>query len=352
MPGARGRSSKSLKAFGRVMPDADDRAKRPVLVLGASGFIGARIVAALADSPIYRPIAASRRGELSLDATDRAALSNALKGIDYVVNCIAGSSRTMTVATQTLLDAARADPPVRIIHLSSMAIYGAATGTVNEDQPPVAPVSGYGEAKLACERLVLKYVNDGGDAVVLRPTCVFGPGSPQWTTRIGQLLQAGRLGDLGRAGDGFCNLAFIDDLVAGVVRALAAKNISGKAFNISSASGLTWNEFLIRFGKALGTTPIPRISPRSLRLESKLLAPAQRIMGMGLGRFGIRPGVAITPSLLSLMQQDIRIDCTRAITELSLPQTPAERMIASASASLVGNPLFAPDRVRLEAVGR
>ena len=73
-----------------------------------------------------------------------------------------------------------------------------------------------------------KYVHDGGDAVILRPTCVFGPGSTQWTTRIARLLKARRIGDLGSAGDGGCNLAFIDDVVAAVLAALdASSDVSG-----------------------------------------------------------------------------------------------------------------------------
>ena len=102
-----------------------------------------------------------------------------------------------------------------------------ATGTVREDHAPVAPVSGYGQAKIECERIVRKYVDDGGDAVILRPTCVFGPGSPQWTNRLVRLLRARRIGDLGVAGDGICNLAFIDDLVAAIIAAMDAPGLSG-----------------------------------------------------------------------------------------------------------------------------
>jgi nucleoside-diphosphate-sugar epimerase len=308
------------------MPDSMDFSRKPVLVLGASGFIGSRVVAALAGSPLYRAVAASRRSVLSLDATDTASIRAALQDIDYVVNCISGNDRVMVRSTEALCDAARMVPPRRIIHLSSMAVYGAATGVVREDQAPVAPVSGYGEAKIACERIVRKYVADGGDAVILRPTCVFGPGSPQWTTRLANLLRVGRIGDLGTAGDGSCNLAFIDDVVAGIIAALDAPDISGQAYNISSSSGLTWNSFLMAFGKALGATPVRRISSRTMRIETKLLAPARRIAGMA-----IRSSMteAITPSLAALWRQDIRIDTTAARRALALPQTTPDRMIAA-----------------------
>jgi nucleoside-diphosphate-sugar epimerase len=311
------------------MPDSIDFSRKPVLVLGASGFIGSRVVTALAEHPAYRPVAASRRptgSALALDATDPVRMAAALRDVDFVVNCIAGNERAMVRATEVLCDAARTTPPRRIVHLSSMAVYGAATGLVLEDHVPVPPVSGYGQAKIECERVISRYVDDGGDAVMLRPTCVFGPGSVQWTIRLAHLLQARRIGDLGVAGDGRCNLAFIDDVVAGIVASLQARGVSGKAFNISSSAELTWNEFLTRFAKALGATPVARVSARTLKIETKLLAPFRHVAG----KFLRSPAtVAITPSLAALWRQDIRIDCSAAEAALSLSSTSLERMIAA-----------------------
>jgi nucleoside-diphosphate-sugar epimerase len=308
------------------MPDSIEFSKKPVLILGASGFIGTHVVAALAGSPIYRAVATSRRSVIAVDATDLDQVRTALHDVDCVINCIAGSETTMVRSTQTLCDAARTNPPRRIVHLSSMAAYGAATGVVREDQAPVAPVSSYGQAKLACERIMLKYVDDGGEAVILRPSCVFGPGSPQWTTRIARLLRAGRIGDMGVAGDGCCNLAFIDDVVAGIVAALDAPDIAGRIFNISSSSDFSWNEFLMAFGKALGATPVRRISPRTLTIETRLLAPVRRVAAMLIRSPATE---AITPSLAALWQQDIRIDNGAARAALSLPSTTPEQMIAA-----------------------
>ena len=308
------------------MPDSMEFSRKPVLILGASGFIGSRVVAALAGSPLYRPVAASRRSAMPVDATDPDAVRVALRDADCVVNCVAGNDRTMVRATQVLCDAARACPPRRIVHISSMAVYGDATGTIQEDQAPVSPVSSYGQAKIECERVVLKYVDDGGDAVILRPTCVFGPGSPQWDTRLACLLKAHRIGDLGSLGDGCCNLAFIDDVVAAIVIALDAPDVMGRAFNISSSGDLTWNEFLIMFAKGLGATPVRRISPRMLRIETKLLAPIRRIAAMAIRSSATE---AITPSLAALWRQDIRIDCSAARAALRLPQTSADQMLTA-----------------------
>jgi nucleoside-diphosphate-sugar epimerase len=282
-------------------------------------------MAALATRPGYRVVAASRRGtadgvRIALDATDPAAVQAAVRNVGAVVNCIAGSAQTMVRATEALCGA----KPARIVHLSSMAVYGAATGTVQEDSAPVAPVSGYGQAKLDSEALVRRYVDAGGQAVILRPTCVFGPGSAQWTTRIARLLQARRLGDLGTAGDGCCNLAFIDDVVDAVLAGLKAP--SG-VFNVNSSRDLSWNQFLLRFAKALGATPVRRVPPRMLRLETSLLAPLRRI---GAKFIDIPATEAVTPSLAALFRQDIRVDASAAVAGLGLHPVGLDRMIGAA----------------------
>ncbi len=315
------------------MLDTVDFSRKRVLVLGASGYIGSRVVDLLSRSPIYHPVAASRRSAFAVDATNPDSLRGAMRDIDCVIDCISGSDKVMVRSTEVLCQVARVCPPRRIIVLSSMAVYGAATGTITEDHAPVAPVSSYGQAKIDCERVILKYVDDGGDAVILRPTCVFGPDSPQWTVRLARLLQAHRIGDLGSAGDGCCNLAFIDDVVATIVAAIDAPDISRRTFNVSSSAELTWNEFLVTFAKALGTVPVRRISSRALRLETKLLAPMRKIAAMAIRSPATE---AITPSLAALWRQDIRIDCSAAEAALALPRTSPGRMIAASLAHGAG----------------
>ncbi len=101
----------------------------------------------------------------------------------------------------------------------------------------------------------------------------------------------------------------------------------GQTFNVSSSAELTWNEFLVRFAKALGATPVKRIAPRMLKLETRLLAPALKIAG----KFIHSPATeAITPSLAAIWAQDIRIDSTAAVAALGMPQTSPDAMIAAA----------------------
>ncbi|HVY14995.1 MAG TPA: NAD(P)-dependent oxidoreductase [Rhodopila sp.] len=311
--------------------DHIEQHRKPVIVLGASGYVGRRVMEALNGSGRWRAIPVSRRpakaGWVTADAVDVIAMRALLsKEGAHVVNCVAG--RSMMQATDTLCRAAREVGGGRIVHLSSMAVYGTATGLVTESQEPVAPLSGYGQTKLECERRLRRHMDGGGSVVILRPSCVFGPGSPQWTTRIARLLRARRLGDLGAAGDGGCNLIFVDDLAATVVNALDTPEGCGQAFNVSSPDVPTWNEFLVRFGMALNAVPVRRIPARMLKLETKLLAPARRVLAKGTDHPLTE---AITPSLLALFGQGIRLDSTRAIRTLDMPARSVSRMIDAVS---------------------
>src|SRR3954470_21895447 len=103
--------------------------KQRILVLGAGGFIGRRILHALSRTSWAEPIAGSRNGAevagvttLKLDATDARSLAAALPSCDAIVNCVAGSAETIVANAITLrqsLDQDARSP--RLVHLSSLA---------------------------------------------------------------------------------------------------------------------------------------------------------------------------------------------------------------------------------------
>lgn len=321
---------------------SENAAVRKIAVIGAGGFIGARLTGALARSeglvplPVRRRAGASGRGPQPVlcDATRPAELAKALQGADVAVNCVAGSEPVLLASTEAICKAARDAEVRRVIHLSSMAVYGSATGVMTETSSLSAPANGYGMTKRACEDRVAAYRDAGGDAVVLRPSCVHGPGSEQWTGRMARLLRAGRIGDLGAAGDGTCNLIYIDDLIAAIIRSCSDPHAGGEIFNVSDTEQFTWNEFLVRFARALGATPVHRVTGRRLKIEAKLAAPAFRLLQIATRSIGAGARLApdpITPSLFQLWRQEIELDATKLVTRLGFRFTPAEHAIASAA---------------------
>jgi nucleoside-diphosphate-sugar epimerase len=313
--------------------------KTKVLVLGANGYVGQAVVRALQGADWAAPVAGVRGASrlagvdsVRLDATDSAALAEAAGNVGAIVNCVAGSPATMVAgarALRTALEPMGADAP-RLVHFSSMAIYGGATGVVDEDRPSGANLSGYAGAKVDCEALLADLPN----VVILRPGCIYGPASPQWSDRIASLLAHRRIGDLGAAGDGCSNLVYIDDVVEAVLQAVQRADVGGGVFNLAMAQAPSWNDYFVAFGRRLGAVPVARIGPRRLKLETKLLAPALKIMEIGAGRLRLntrRLPPPIPPSLLRLWGQDIRLSSARAQQQLGMTWTPLAKGLGEAA---------------------
>ncbi len=317
-----------------------------VLVLGAGGCVGRAILAAIAAEPALHAVAGLHRAPTRpmgcafrlVDAADAPSLKRALDGCSYAINAVGGAPATLRAATRALCLAGLGQPLRRLVHISSMAVYGSsATGLVAEDATFAGSPSAYEAAKIDCEAEMQAYAAAGHAAVILRPGIVFGPGCPQWTDRIARLLRTRRLGDLGAAGDGFCNLTHAADLGAWTVAALTAGQAAGQAFNTATASPPTWNEFLVRFARALGATPVRRIARRRLAMEARLFAPALHAVRVAGGRAGLPAGLLpdpVSPSLLRLFGQRMRLDTALADRILPIARTPDDAAIGAAAASL------------------
>jgi nucleoside-diphosphate-sugar epimerase len=299
--------------------------KKSILIFGAGGFIGRNVLTSLARAEWCNPIAGVRRASgltsefqpRIVSATSVESVVASLEGVDAVVNCVAGDADTIVSGAKALIEAAtRQKSPPRVIHLSSMSVYGSVEGSVAESARLQGDLGPYSAAKVAAEAVIAAYPR----AVIFRPGCVFGPESDQWATRIARLLDAHRLGDLGAAGDGCCNLVDVADVVLAIVQALQNPQADGRVFNLAIANAPSWNEFLIRYALALKATPVSRISGRRMRIETKLLAPPLKVIEILARKSGLNLQLPppLPPSLLRLMAQDIRLDCRAAESALKI----------------------------------
>ncbi len=308
--------------------------KQRIVVLGANGFIGRRVVHILSNSDWAQPVAASRRATasglapgieaLDIDASEPESLRRALVGAAGVVNCMAGAAESILSISKSLFDAASTlSPRPNLVHLSSLAAYGSAVGIVDEAAPLLGDLDAYSDAKAQSDRL-----GSGYDfVVILRPGIVYGPGSPWWSDRIARLLVTGRLGDLGPSGEGICNLVHVDDVAAAAARALRLPRDVRGAYNLSSAAPLTWNEYFARYAAALGALPVRSISVRRLAVETRLLSAPLKALEIALRSPSLsrwNPLPPIRPWLPGLCSRKIRMDVSRAERILGMDWTPLE----------------------------
>lgn len=299
-----------------------------VLVLGAGGYFGARLLERLRQEPWAQAVGAGRRrpafadGDFrTFDATEPEALRRELEGFDAVVNCVSGPADVIAGGARALRAAIGTQACPRLVHFSSMAVYGSVQGDIREHCPLNGDLGPYAAAKVRAEQ----YLADVPDVFILRPGCIYGPGSPQWTLRIARLLRAGRIGDLGAEGDGCSNLVFADDVAHAVLAALRAPTEDRGAYNLAMPDSPSWNLYFERMACRIGAVPLKRIGARRLKLETKLLAPALKVAELVGRRAGLRDlPPPIPPSLARLWRQDIRLDSSRASRTWQLPWTPLE----------------------------
>lgn len=305
-----------------------------VLVLGASGFVGSRLVRAIAARTEVQVVAGLRRRRSDFDAlsieqriidvTDASSLREGLSSITHVVNCVMGSNEAMVSGTRLLCEAMVARACTRLVHFSSTAVFGQSQGLIGDDAPFGSDVDSYGQAKIECEHLVRAAQSAGLETVILRPALIFGPGAEQWTARIGRLLRRQRLGDLGPVGDGLCNLVHVDDVVQAAILALRVEAANRRSFNLAEPDPPTWNRYLMDFAREIGAVPVHRLPGWQLKLETKLLAIAFKAAQIlaSKARLGDVPiPDPITPSFARLFAQDIRFDPEGADQVLGLKRT-------------------------------
>jgi nucleoside-diphosphate-sugar epimerase len=260
-----------------------------VLVTGATGFIGARIVEQLhlsgerqVRAGIHQWSSAARLGRFPVDIAmmdlmDPAQIEKGLDGVTHVIHCAKGSGGATETGTRNLLEAALKKGVTRFVHLSTTEVYGEVSGDVREDSPFQYTGNEYNRSKIEAEKACWEYHAKGLPLVVLRPSIVYGPFSGNWTLHYANMLLEGIWGEYEKIGEGTCNLIYVDDLVRAAIMVLDNKNAVGEAFNLNGPETVSWNEYFRRFNQAMGLPPIRRIKASNASLKTSMMLPVRAV---------------------------------------------------------------------------
>jgi nucleoside-diphosphate-sugar epimerase len=274
-----------------------------VLVTGASGFLGAHVIARVAalgtptlglgrDAKRCAALEAAGHEVVRLDLSKPfdAATDQALDGVDAIVHCAALSApfgrladfETANVtATRNLVDFARRQGVRRFVHISSPTVcfaYRDQLG-VREEATLPPPVNHYARTKRQGEEIVLAAPETG--PLVLRPRGIYGAGD---RTLLPRLLQVARQRPLPlfRDGKARIDLTYIDDVVDAVLAALSAGSTAeGQIFNVSSGEVVPVRRIAEMACARAGVQPRWRKMP---------LLPAMLAAGVAETMAGLLPG--------------------------------------------------------------
>jgi nucleoside-diphosphate-sugar epimerase len=293
----------------------------PVMVTGANGFIGSRLVDRLvavgADvRAVVRSGARSARWTSSPrcrafrgDVTEPQSLQEATAGCTVVFHCAWGGntleeSRLINVeGTRHVLQAAAEAGARRIVHVSSMAVHGplsALPAVLTEDAPLVFEGDAYSVGKAEGERLAFELGGTLGlEVTAVRPTLVYGPRSPLWLVSYVERVRLEQIALIG-GGRGIANLIHVDDLVEAMIALAEHPNVSGEAFLMSGPEPVTWREYIGHLAAMCGKPLPPSVSARRARLEvpfwkvySTLTLHPRRVQTVDLGQMTQHSRVSI-----------------------------------------------------------
>lgn len=311
-----------------------------MLVTGGTGFIGRHLVRRLADMGhsvrvlTRSPSAAlEQKGVETVvgDMTRPETLVQAMEGVQGVFHLAALRDRwgvpleayrvVNTGGTCHLLALAMQKGVERFVYCSSVGV-ARYLGRIDADEtlPYVEPTSqaAYHHTKMEAERLVLVAAQAGAvPAVVVRPVITYGPGDETgMVTRLLVSLARGRFLPVGD-GRNHVDLAFVDDVVGGMVLAWERGGI-GRVYILSGPRPIRMEEVLTVACSALGK-PGPARFHVPAGLARLIAGCAERIWG------ALRRQPPVTRDALTTLTADRGFSHARARAELGyLPRVELE----------------------------
>ena len=246
-----------------MVADPSKRIKQ-AFVTGATGIVGVPLCSKLAEMGIGvtaysrhadRFDASSGVRHLQGDIRDSVALSNAVSGADvifHVAAAVHGSESTIAgfesmnvTGTANAIRAAR-DADVRLIHVSTVNVAGFHSGALKND---------YASTKARAEELIHEGVNDGLDAVIVRPATVFGNEAGRAGQIVDRLLS--RSLRILPAPSRMISPVWAGDLAIALIKA-AESGVTGKTYTVAGPA-MSTREFAESVSSAAGV-PAPRMS--------------------------------------------------------------------------------------------
>ena len=222
----------------------------PVLVTGASGFVGSAVARALVDRGARVRVlirrASPRTNIEGLDVAvadgdmrDPADMTRALQGCRYAFHVAADYRlwardpeeivRNNLAGVTAVMEAALAAGVERLVYTSSVAALRIpADGRPGDETGPLTEaeaIGAYKRSKVAAERRVERYVaEDGLAAVIVSPSTPIGPRDVK-PTPTGRILVEAARGRMPAYVDTGLNLVHVDDVAQGHLKALEAGRI-------------------------------------------------------------------------------------------------------------------------------
>ncbi len=303
---------------------------QPVLVTGASGFIGKRVAAKLLDAGVkVRALVLPQenlpeewgdtveivRGDISEPTSVRTAVAGAGTVIHLAAVVSDWGDESLywkyTVDGSRLVFEEAVKNNSRVVLTASVIVYGdnVRKGSCPEETGYGKAFGPYSRTKQAQEKLAWEYHRDKGlRLTVVRPGNVYGPGSGPWLHDIVDVLKTGAPG-LISGGRGNAGLAYVDNVADVLILAGLDESSVGRVYNASDGLAVTWNQYFSDLAQMIGAKA-PGSIPRFPAVISATVFEALWKL------FRIKKRPPLTREALNLVGSDNRFPNRRIVVEL------------------------------------
>lgn len=300
-----------------------------ILVTGASGFVGGRIMQRFRATPGLTLHGVGRR---SLDLPNYTSIDLAEPfdlpfEPDAVIHAAARATpwatkheyaRDNVRATQHVIDFCTRHGAPRLVYVSSSSVYYQPHHQVGlTERSPIGPsfMNEYAATKYAGELLLRQYA---GSSVIIRPRAVFGPGDTVLFPRILAAARAGRLPLFTTDGPpAMGDLIYVDALADYLMTAATKPGISG-AYNVTNNQPVVIQDFLLDVFARLGLpAPTRRVSVKTAMFAAGLTEAAYRLLRL-------RGEPPVTRFGVGVFAWSKTFDVTRALADLGAPSVSLE----------------------------
>ncbi|HXV68109.1 MAG TPA: hopanoid-associated sugar epimerase [Nitrospira sp.] len=305
---------------------------------GATGFVGAAVVRVLIKAGMDVRVLARRDSDFTNlqpfkidgaygDLRDKESLRNALAGCQQLYHVAAHYAlwardpsifyEVNVQGTKNLMEAARDTGTERIVYCSTIGAIGlpADGGPGTEDTPiSLSQMAGhYKRSKFLAEQEVLRLANEGLPVVIVNPSAPVGEGDVK-PTPTGQVIVDFMKDRMPAYIETGMNLVDVDDVAAGHLLAMQKGRI-GERY-ILGCKNLMLHEVFEILSRLTG------IKAPTLKLPRLAVLPLAHLNQWFANLTGRPPRIPLEG--VRMAKYKMHYDCSKAIRELGIPQTPPE----------------------------
>ena len=308
------------------------------LLTGATGFVGGAVARALVESGIDVRVLARAGADLQNlqglpvervegDLRDPASLRKALTGCRQLYHVAAHYALwakdpaifydVNVTGTKNLLEAARDAGTERIVYCSTIGAIGLPPGGgLGTEETPVSleQMAGhYKRSKYLAEQEVLKLAKAGLPVVIVNPSAPVGAGDVK-PTPTGQIIVDFMKGRMPAYIETGMNIVDVDDVAAGHLLAMQKGRI-GERYILGNKNLMLREVFEI-------LSRLTGVKTPSIKLPRLAILPLAYLNQWLSNMTGQSPRIPLEG--VKMAKYKMHYDCSKAIRELSIPQTPPE----------------------------